>query len=130
KFGTKYVEVDGAVTEKECTKCKVLKNITEFPKDARNFAGVKGPCRPCFNAKAVITQRKYREKRPEKVREWNRNSYRNNPEKYKQNSERWRVENPERRTEYNKKYSVENADRLRELARIWESENREKISAG
>lgn len=129
KFGTLYEEVDGRIIKKQCTQCAEIKCITEFNKEKRSFAGVNSSCKLCFRVKSQKIKRKYREKNPEKVKEWNRNSYRNNPEKYKQNSEKWRAENPDKRSDYSKRYYSDNIDKVKYYNREWEKANPKKVLA-
>lgn len=67
------------MTTKVCGKCKVEKDVGEFPRDARKSAGVGSTCKVCFSARARETYRLspdkvlddcqvYRTKNVEKVR--------------------------------------------------------------
>ena len=92
---------------KQCTKCKQLKEVTEFGKQNRNKNGLQPKCKAC--------DKQYRQENSARILEYKKQYYLDNLEKIKQyrdnNAEavserqkQWREKNAEYRKQYIKQY--------------------------
>ena len=59
---------------KKCTKCEIDKPLTDFPKDKTKSTGVASHCKLCRS----ISNRAWRERNEEKIKEYSREYYQNN----------------------------------------------------
>jgi 5-methylcytosine-specific restriction endonuclease McrA len=87
---------------KLCTRCRVLKSVREFGRDARHSDGLQSWCRPCI---AEWTRLRYAERQeeklaklradraanPEKWRNYGRTAYHRNPEYHRERQRRYRL---------------------------------------
>lgn len=90
------------MTEKLCTKCKIIKPVSCFGVKKQVRSGLRGECKPCQYA----YNKKYREAHPEKVRGAVKRAvdkFRKNPAN-KDKLSKWRRENPERYRAYQNHY--------------------------
>lgn len=72
---------------KQCNRCKVSKEVTEFPKSSFNKSGYGSPCKECGRklTKEFTRTSGYREKNRELVNESARKSRKKYKEKYRKN---------------------------------------------
>ncbi len=107
---------------KSCTRCKQIKPLSEFGKCIRNKDGLKYYCRKCSSEidkktrlanpeKKRKTDRLYREKNIDRIREYDRN----------------RVRDPQKRKEVYTKWLANHKDRSAEIKRNWEKRNPDKV---
>ncbi len=127
-------------TTKQCTKCKITKNLSEFYKN-------KSACIVCWKAvsnkyymknreKIIEKVKKYREENIDKIRdsdkERSREYRKKYPEKRREASKRYKEKNREKIEEYNKAYSKKHYAENKEKSRIrslkYREENKEKIA--
>jgi hypothetical protein len=107
--GTRYIEKDGTIVGKECTICKEIKDLTEFPKQKGCFGSVRSNCKVCEVArrhKSYETNREITLKRNQKYYEDNRD------EILKQKSSYYDV-NREKKLERNKHWYESNPDKAK-----------------
>lgn len=93
---------------KVCTKCKVHKPFTDFPKDKSLKDGYNSWCRACYVEKSI---------------EWAKN----NPQKAKERLEKWKGNNFDRKKELDRQWRINNIDRYRENHRKSEARRRATI---
>ena len=72
---------------KKCTKCKEIKEYSEFYKDKRAKSGLQSECKKCHSARTKI----YREKNSEHYKEYHKNYYKENMENHKCNSREYHL---------------------------------------
>ena len=84
---------------KTCPRCGEAKPLDQFHRDASRQDGLWLWCKACGRE----TQRRYRQKNPERARE---------------RSRRWHEENRDRAAAYGRRWVQENPDRARELPRL------------
>jgi 5-methylcytosine-specific restriction endonuclease McrA len=99
---------------KSCSKCKSVKNLTEFSPDRRRPDGVQSACRKCNNelAKAII-RRQFLEN-PEEVKRKRREFYANNKELIKGRIYEYRRANPEKLKATMRRHYLKNRDKARQ----------------
>jgi hypothetical protein len=78
--------------EKVCTKCKESKPCEEFHKNARYKCGYNARCKVCMKQYVqeneshewkLAARKRYREKNRERIRQQDREAYRENPDKFR-----------------------------------------------
>lgn len=89
---------------KVCNRCKAVKQLAEFPTDARNRDGRGGQCRKCKEIK---------------TREWQSR----HAARVQEASRRWKRRNPEKVRAYSKTYWAENSELEKERRRAWIARN-------
>ena len=94
---------------KECTKCKSIKELTEFQKDIRYSQGVKNNCKICNSEYKKL----YKLKNQEKVSEYNKTYKENNIDKIKDYEKNRFIKNKDKISLYNKQYKIDNKERDR-----------------
>lgn len=110
----KLVGIDASLTGtgnvKQCTKCFVLKPLTEFNKDSRKRDGLRSYCRDC-------------------AKDYYKQYYNQNKQTCLESNRQWRNNNPERVKELAKNRDKDkDRDKRRELNKIYRQENRDKIN--
>lgn len=125
---------------KICKCCSLEKDITEYTNNKRNKDGKETICKACGKEKRKNTrekqlesQRKWRAKNPdymkeyqqsEKRQEYQKKYYEANSQGYKDRKKEWRKENPQREKEARDKYREENKEKLNEYYREWKAKKR------
>lgn len=119
--------------EQTCTKCKILKPLTEFSR-GNNKIGLQYKCKTCNKnyAKENKTKikkkaKKYREENKEKIREGGNEYAKRNRDRKKAYDKKYRQQNKEKIASYKKNYRAENLDKIRESDRKYKQFNKEKI---
>jgi len=107
---------------KICTKCGLLKPLSEFYKNKRGKNGLSSTCKGCNAEYAKTCNAKHKEKRNAQSREWRLN----NLERSKATEKQWKEANPERVKENRKKYYENNKESQKEYSRQWGKENPQK----
>jgi len=113
----KEVIVDGM---KECSKCKIKKNIDEFGKDKRLKSGLKSFCKEC--------RKKYIEKNRDKIRVCSKKTYLKYREKILNENKIWREANKEYRKEYGKEYYENNKEKIKKQGKEYREEHKDYFS--
>jgi 5-methylcytosine-specific restriction endonuclease McrA len=99
---------------KRCSGCELTQPVANFSKNGRARDGLQVHCKTC----QAETQRAYRARRPEKMRELGRNQMR-----------RRREADPEAEREYMRKWRAANPDKVRASKKAWNAANYEKVRA-
>lgn len=86
--------------DKRCTRCKLVKPLTEFTKSNRTKDKLKPHCRDCERKRVKRWRKKNKEKRKAVMKEY----YNNNKEKIYKKSRLWLENNKEKMQEYYKEY--------------------------
>jgi len=106
---------------KECSKCKVEKELSEFNKSRRNKSGLRAECRPCQN----VANKAYYNSNPDRDREY----YEKNKADITIYKKQWRSKNKEVLAVKSKAYREERKEKIREDNRNYRLNNKEKRNA-
>jgi hypothetical protein len=87
-------------TTKRCSKCGIIKPITEFYKDKFTKGGMNSRCKECMR----IYHHEYYKRNLERRREWQREYYEENEEKIREYRHKYRLKNIEKYREGNRRY--------------------------
>lgn len=109
---------------KICNKCKTEKKLRDFHKRAATPAGVVPECKTCSHIRA----KKYRNKNKTKVRERDRNHYKNNTEKIKKRKKIYRENNKEKIANQKKAYLKKNKEAVAKRKKTYYNKNKKKIA--
>lgn len=131
-----------------CNTCGVVLGIENFRKMSSNKNMPRSMCKKCTSKsnneyykknseKVLETQRQWRLRNPEKVKEIykksNKKRYKNSPEYFKEKNRLWRLRNPEKfresKNNNNRKRYSKNPEKFREKSREYRRNNPEKIKA-
>ena len=121
---------DGNLTEKKCSKCNVVKDVSEFHKVKGNKDSLSGSCKPCVKEKRKVyleankekikkRVKQYQEANKEKIKDYGQKYYDANNKRYRE----LRVKNKEKR----KQYLEANKEKLREKKRQYDQANKKKV---
>ena len=104
---------------KQCTKCKVKKDYSDFGKDKYAKDGLTHQCRDCRN-------KKHRAYRQTEIGKQKRKEYelKNKDKRTRQRRERY-ANNREHELAVNRKWAEQNKDRIREIARKYQQHQRD-----
>jgi hypothetical protein len=97
---------------KKCTKCGVVKNLSDFPKNKESKNGRRNECKTCYNLRLKnyrTNNKEWREKATETQRKWRKN----NPDKVESYKGRYKT----RLNEWSKKNRENDLIRLKEALR-------------
>jgi hypothetical protein len=100
---------------KQCTKCKEVKELTEFAKQTSNKNGLQSKCKDCDKA--------YYQVNKDKIKAYKQAYYQVNKDKAKA----YREENKDRKAAWNKTYYKINKDKRRAYLKAYREANRDKI---
>lgn len=106
---------------KQCSRCKEVKQATEFYKRKATKDGLTPNCKKCHN----FSKKEYYNNNKEKIREY----YIKNRIKILENSKKYSYENREKKAKYRKNYKLKNKDKIREQKRAYYLKNKDKIKA-
>lgn len=120
---------------KTCSKCRQVKELSEFFKNKAAKDGLHNQCRVCAGEANRRSYAKHKETLtakqrakyaadPEKHRNANRQWRAANLEKARASSNKWRAANPEFHRALTAAWVAKNKDRVREKAKIWTENNR------
>jgi len=109
--------------EKKCTKCKTIKPLNGFSKDARLLSGRKSRCKKCRNKESRI----WKENNKEKCDKYNKIWKLRNSDKIKKASRIWRNNNKEKFITAIKTWAKNNPDKIRILNKRKYEKRREKL---
>ena len=125
---------------KQCSKCGILKDESEFQKRPESKDGLRNECKKC---KATYNHNRYMDNNEEfraNQREWNKNNkeikkengsrwYQNNKDRVRECDDKWRKENPAKAKEISKKsakkYQETHCEEINERAKQWRVDNPE-----
>jgi len=103
-----------------CTKCKIEKEFSQFPRNENYKFGIGYTCKLCQN----IYAKKYRKLNKEKISQISKKYYEKNKEERKKIQRKYYQENKEYRHEFDKKYYQEHKEERKKYCK----ENRLKIN--
>lgn len=111
--------------EKKCTKCGIVKDLSEYYRDKNAKDGKKSQCKQC-QKDAVL---KWAKDNPEKVRAKQKIYYKRNSEKVKGRVRDWIEKNPERKKESDNNWRKNNHERYLRKSRQWFKDHQEQAKA-
>ena len=130
------------MSEKVCNTCEISKSLEEYTTNKRNKDGKDNRCKLCESErrkqnieKQRESQRKWREKNPDYMKEYSKKPeniayhkeyYKENKDAYLNNTRQWRRENSEKYMETRNKYMEENRDKMNEYHRQWKKQQRDE----
>ena len=119
---------------KKCFKCKIEKELTDFPTAKSYKDGVRGSCKVCFKYYLESNKEKrkaylkvYAEKNKEKIKEKGKEYYKNNKEKHNAKTKEYYKNNKEKILEAQKEYNEKNKEKYKIKAKEWVKNNKEYI---
>ena len=133
--------MESIVTSQTCNTCHIDKPLSDYTNNKRGKYGKDYRCKACTKInlegrkeKLAESQRKWREKNPEYMKEYEKNNttmqdyrkeyYKQNSDLYKERKKQWRKNNPEREKEARQKYNEKNKDKQNEYHRQWKANKR------
>jgi 5-methylcytosine-specific restriction endonuclease McrA len=127
---------------KACTKCKLVKPLSEYSKHKAFKSGIRSSCKACEKKDAqryaatehgktqIAARRKaWRAKSADKIAVHNRNYRLKNPEKLKQKGKNYWEKNRPMLLAKQKKYREANADKVALSTSKWQKENKDRVNA-
>ncbi len=90
--------------KKKCSKCNIIKNLTDFAKDKSGKFGVVSACKKCKNAEA----KNYRKNNHQKIKKSMKNWYENNKDSIKESSKIYYLNNKPEKIKYQQIYYSKN----------------------
>jgi hypothetical protein len=96
---------------KQCSKCKEVKLLNDFPRDRCKRDGLRASCKDCNK----LRHKEYRQTNQDKVLEYFK--------EYRQN-------NREKRAQYQKEYRQKHSNEECQRLKIWRQNNPDKVRAG
>lgn len=110
---------------KKCSKCKELKDPTQFYRNRKNPDGRQYACKECKSAVC----RQWREKNKKHIAKTNRKYLENNRLACNRRNNEYRKKNRERAAEWFQNYRENNRETLAEKQRAYYQENKQKVFA-
>lgn len=111
-----FVDSNGDIVSKECSKCLTLKDINLFFRSERGLGGRQADCKECHSKYHLVN----RDENLQKKRSW----YRANRERVLENNRRWLEDNLARVREYKKLWLSSDRAKKAELPSFWTEEDR------
>lgn len=108
---------------KICSKCKLEKTISDFPKRKTSPDGFRNECKKCISEYAS----KYRELNSDILLKKQRDAHFKNREKRLNSQKEWRNNNKDRESKRNKQWRVENKDYIPVYNKKYYEENKENL---
>lgn len=103
-LNTNYFYKNNMDKQKNCTLCKILKPLLEFPKDRQKSDGFRSECKICKNNRDKI----YRDNNKTKIKKIQKKYYDRNSDKIKLNAKSWYNNNKTRAKDSKKKWHNDN----------------------
>ena len=122
---------------KTCTKCKIEKEVTEYPKRKDAKDGFNNQCKECCSK----FNKKWKKENKDKLLENRKKDYQKNKERYKKKAKEWYENNKERSSkrakdyykknelsikEYNIQYQIDNKDKVLRYRKVYYETNKER----
>lgn len=101
--------------KKQCSRCKTIKDLSDFAKRKISADGHEGVCRQCRSE----AKRKWYANNRERYRETNKEWYSRNRGDVRNRQKKWYEENKDKL----KEYRIKNSELLRAKARDWQRKN-------
>lgn len=130
---------------KQCSKCKIWKNVDNFYLHKRSTDGLYSSCKDCernhkvnfYNKnkdKIKSKSKSYRNENKDKIREYNKNYYKNNKKLFYINHSKWQENNIDKIREYNQRNYYKNKAKILKknseyisMSMTWKSKFRREI---
>lgn len=109
--------------EKECNKCFINKELSEYHKDIKTKDGYRSTCKKCRKTNYKGYDKNYYDMNKEKIKENTKNYRKNNILKNKEIEKQYYIENINKI----KKYYIKNKERIIKIKQIYVENNKEKI---
>ena len=109
---------------KTCIKCKINKELTDFPQRKISSDGYRNECKICMREYNINYRKNNIEKLKEKKKIYNKKNSKKNVDRVR----KWRQENKERHRENNRKYNKKNLQKERLRQKIKEAKRRDRVS--
>ncbi len=109
---------------KECIKCKVIKDVEDFHKSKINSSGYCPQCKECVRAK----DRERYKKNPEKRKSSTNNFRKKHPDVIKERKKLYRINNKEKLAKKNKDLYEKNKKDHLERCKKWAKSNKQKVN--
>lgn len=121
------IEIIDGQEYKRCSKCRELKEVSEFRKDKKIKDGYNSWCKKCY----IISHQKWRNENRKHLINYQGQQRKKNKEKIKEYMKEYLEKNKnhiqQRRKEYYKKYSKNNKNKIKEKNKIYYVKNKESI---
>lgn len=133
-------------TDKKCSKCKIIKNISDFGKSSKSKTGLKSACKVCLRSqgreyakrKRLAMSEGDRQNHAQKCKDWRNKKLQNNPnfwkEEYRKNhkrnlkkSSKYYWNNREEKIKEMKIWRKHNSEKYRQSVKRWREKNYEKM---
>lgn len=112
---------------KQCTRCKIIKKLSEFNKRNSSKDGLHTQCRLC--TREVATEYKERNKQviTQKKAIYDKKRYQENRELIIKRARQYGLRNKDKKVEYDKKYYKENKNRITKKKSSYYLKNKQKV---
>jgi hypothetical protein len=110
---------------KKCSRCALLKPITEYYKDSSSSDGFSCQCADCRRR----ATKEYRSRYPERSREVCKKWRTEHPDRSKRSVAKYYSEHKDKIRKQRLRYVSENRDKIRVAATIWRKNNKDKVLA-
>lgn len=123
--------------KKKCSKCGVVKELSEYHKFKHSKDGVKGICKLCITITNKIPENRikrnesnkiWRDNNKEKVKGYKLNEYEKNKELILLRNKEWRLKNSNKYKEISDIYREKNKETLKNKKKEYREKNRDKVS--
>jgi hypothetical protein len=120
-----------------CSKCRVLKELTDFHNCSRSKDGLKSSCKECRNSASVIRRKnedvklkdkEYYINNKERIKEYKKEYYNSNKEEILENSKKYYNDNKDYINKRNSIYYVNNKENICKYQREYYIENKEILN--
>ncbi len=108
-------------TPKICNRCKIQKDIEDFPKLSRSKDGRNKVCKMCKN----LENKEYRNKDINRFREYRKDHYQRNITKMRAEKKKYCDLHKEEKSKYDKIYRENNKENIRGYKKNWLNKNRD-----
>ena len=105
---------------KACTKCKVVKSLTEFPKSSRYKGGYNAQCKCCLNT----TAKRWRDSNSQAFKARRKKYYDKNIEKMRSEKREYIKRSKPKKIVYDVEYRKRNKDKIAAYKKEWEKSKR------
>ncbi len=102
--------------KKECSKCKVSKILSEFPKNSRFKSGFNPQCKNCLNS----TAKAWRENNPDKFKATRKLNYQKNIDKMREEKRAYGAKTKPQKASYDIEYREANKKKIAAYKKEWE----------
>lgn len=109
--------------KKKCTKCRINKALSEFPKNSRFQSGYNSRCKGCVN----LYNKECRERNIDKYKLGAKERYWKNPELHREQKRKSAEKRQDKKSEYDIQYRKLNRLKIQSYKRAWDEKNRHNV---